>query len=143
MQRMPKQVISTFYSIYFYSGIRSIEHDHNFFLCFDSQENFLKGMPASISGTAVGLLLKAQGNLIGQILISSHLMPELILFKLLTQWIISHILSSFFIQWIMALFNTLISLIFSGNNWKPAERKKLVYLGNNEPFTAWSSHGSN
>lgn len=32
MQRMPKQVISTFYSIYFYSGIRSIEHDHNFFL---------------------------------------------------------------------------------------------------------------
>ena len=73
-------------------------------------------MPASISGTAVGLLLKAQGSLIGQILISSHLMPELNLFKLPTHWIISHILSSFFIQWIMAPFSTLISLIFSGNS---------------------------
>lgn len=142
MQRMPKQVISTFYSIIFISEYGQSNTTIISF-CFDSQENFFKGMPASISGTAVGLLLKAQGNLIGQILISSHMTPELILFKLPTQWIISHILSSFFIQWIMALFNTLISLIFSGNNWKPAERKKLAYLGNNEPFTAWSSHGSN
>lgn len=32
MQRMSKQVIFTFYSIYIYFRIRSIEHDHNFFL---------------------------------------------------------------------------------------------------------------